>query len=244
MTPARGTFAEEFTLNLLGPGLDGFEPPDGQFDSSGAWTTSYGVYSLAGECDLAGKMTLRRKPVSGGRAVVSLEYEKSLPGDHVQSVTAEITCKTDILSTPVAWNYTSSLFNRAGEPLKGMTLRKRAEVHGDIVELHCGGRVRKVGVSKSYTINWLMFELVQRLPRKESGPLWFTMLDDFDQVKTNQRMSFHKSVDIKFAGGRTVRLHAFDQVGEGIVPWVYWVDDQGRLLFAVSGIEAYIWQPS
>jgi len=41
-------------------------------------------------------------------------------------------------------------------------------------------------------------------------------------------------------GGRDVRLHAYSQVGRGIVPWVYWVDEQGRLLFIVAGLEGYV----
>lgn len=45
--------------------------------------------------------------------------------------------------------------------------------------------------------------------------------------------------------GEKVTLHAFEQLGEGIVPWVYWTDDLGRLLLVVAGLEVYVldsWQ--
>jgi len=65
------------------------------------------------------------------------------------------------------------------------------------------------------------------------------MLDHFDQVKPGQSISYRTTIDVML-GGRAVRLHGFDHLGEGIVPWVYWVDDQGRLLFAVSGLAGYL----
>ena len=51
--------------------------------------------------------------------------------------------------------------------------------------------------------------------------------------------AYRLSADVLLAG-QPVRLHAYDHLGEGIVPWIYWVDDRGRLLLAVSGLEAYL----
>lgn len=117
------------------------------------------------------------------------------------------------------------------------------------------------------SINWSLFEAVQRLPRKAGESLSFTLLDDFDQARPNQTLSFWKTAQTRVGGRRVqrsrvrqlekgrvhnpywaiedqipVRLHGFSHTGDGVVPWVYWVDDAGRLLCAVSGIEAYLYE--
>ena len=107
------------------------------------------------------------------------------------------------------------------------------------IDLTDGRTQRQIPAPGAYAVNWALFEAVGRLPREEFEPLRFTMLDHFDQLKPGQVLSYRETADVSL-GGRSVRLHAYDHLGEGIVPWIYWVDDEGRLLFAVSGLEAYL----
>jgi len=41
-----------------------------------------------------------------------------------------------------------------------------------------------------------------------------------------------------------MRLHSFEQTGDGILPYSYWLDDQHRLLAAVGGVRTFIWDPT
>jgi len=41
-----------------------------------------------------------------------------------------------------------------------------------------------------------------------------------------------------------MRLHSFEQTGDGILPYSYWLDDQHRLLLAVGGVRTFVWDPS
>jgi len=231
------------TLSLIAPELAGFTPPAGPFDPEGEWTSSYGVYTLANVCDLVGSLTLLRKPApDGSGTTIFLDYEKRLPESRKQKVAAEIHCSADGLSTPHRWSYSSELLDHAGESLEHLKLAKSAVARESFVEFHTGGRLRKKRIARPFTLGWLLFDAVQRLPRREFSPVHFAMLDHFDQVKLNQQLSFHKTVDIEFGDPGTVRLNAYDHLGEGIVPSVYWVDGEGRLLFVVAGIEAYILQ--
>jgi hypothetical protein len=95
----------------------------------------------------------------------------------------------------------------------------------------------------------------------------FTLLDDFDQVKPDQTLAPHGQVTLTLGGSRVVRhrveklekgtvhrpvvereggrnvvLRQYSQTGRGVVPWVYYVDEAGRLFFVVAGIEAYVWE--
>ena len=242
MVAIKSPFSEEMTLGLIASKLAGFSPPESPFDPEGEWTLSYGVYSLANVCDLAGGLTLFRKPSPDGGASITLDYEKHLPDSRKQNVTAKIHCSADRLSTPDRWSYRSEVLDQAGELLEQLSLERSALAKDDLVEFRTGGRLRNKRIARPFTLGWLLFDAVQRLPRREFSPIRFAMFDDFDQVKASQELSFHKTVDVDFGDSGTVRLYAFDHLGEGIVPWVYWVDGEGRLLFAVAGIEAYILQ--
>jgi len=259
---------DHFSLNIVAPGLDGFLPPGGDFAPEGDWQASYGVYTLAGVCDRAGTLKLQRRAAANGRHVLRVSYEKTLPKGFVQKVAAKLDCETDALSTPRRWTYTTRIVSRSGESVPGTVLDKTAEAKNGAIEIAGGRHVRRVPVSGAYATNWALFEAVQRLPRGEFDPLHFTMFDDFDQVKPDQTLSFRKTADVvlgrkkvqehqwqelekgrirkttwAWTGGEPVRLHAYSQLGWGVVPWVYWVDDRGRLLFVVSGLEAYLMEP-
>jgi hypothetical protein len=133
------------------------------------------------------------------------------------------------------------------------------------VELQDDSGTRNLTIPGPYAINWALFEAVQRLPRNPGEPLHFTMVDHFDQPKPNQTLAYRSEEQVllgmrtveekqteqlekgritrtvqKQEGGTAGRFHTFHQLGHGIVPWVYWLDEQGRLLIASSGLEAYI----
>ena len=97
---------------------------------------------------------------------------------------------------------------------------------------------KQIDLPGPYTLSWALFDAVGRLPRKVFGPIRFTLIDDFDQVKTEQVLSFRASQTVTI-GKRKVRLHAYDHLGRGIMPWTYFVDDSGLVVLAVSGLKAF-----
>jgi hypothetical protein len=94
----------------------------------------------------------------------------------------------------------------------------------------------------------------------------FLLIDRLSrEAKPDQRLAFRTDVTVELGGKRIWReekhqleagvvyrpvparegatatvLRAYDQTGRGIVPIVYWVNEQGRLLFALSGLIGYI----
>ena len=255
----------EYGLDIIAPGLEGFAPPEGAYDPLGNWELTYRVCTLTANCAQAGSLCLKRSAVSRSKAILLVDYEKTGAGGSWQKVTAELACATDALSTPRSWTYGSDIVDAEGNPLPNMALGKSARRRLHTITIADGRRTSEMPTPRAYTINWALFDAVQRLPREPFEPLAFTMLDHFDQPKANQVLSYRKAIDVRLGwkrvkreklvelpkgrirktrwvkeGGRTVRLHAYDHVGEGIVPWVYWVDDKGRLLFVVAGLEAYL----
>ncbi len=108
------------------------------------------------------------------------------------------------------------------------------------VEIVYKNKKRKIKSKNPFALSWLLFDAVQKLPREKFEPINFTLIDHFDQIKPDNQISFHGSNVIDIPKKEKLKLHVYDQLGNGIVPIVYYVDDFGRLLFVVSGIEVYI----
>ncbi|MBN2309038.1 MAG: hypothetical protein JXR94_08715 [Candidatus Hydrogenedentes bacterium] len=254
-----------FPLNMAAPGLESFQPPDGPFEPAGAWDLSYGLYSMARRCDRAGGLRLTRTPDGPERARLAVSCSKIAPGNHHQAITAEIECRTDALATPIRWQYEMKSFGPDGQPAVATQLAKKAAVKKDAVEFAVGRRRTRAALPAAYALNWALFDAVQRLPRVPFEPIAFTLIDHFDQFKPGQTLSYWKSTELEMGGekverhrweqlekgrirktswervgARPIRLHAYSQLGRGIVPWVYWVDGAGRILAVVAGLEAYI----
>ncbi|NOZ22836.1 MAG: hypothetical protein GXP25_17300 [Planctomycetes bacterium] len=259
---------DHFTLNSITHHLMGFEPPAGAFEPTSDWEMAYGVYTLGsvrrGPGHRTGTVRLRRQAAGDG-ATLTVNYEKPQAGKTTYRLTAELHCRTDALSTPTRWTCQSVAVDADGKPVPNTSLKKSAEATEGVIVITDGKRERRIPVGSAYTTNWSLFDAVQRLPRRAFDPIRFTLIDNLDQVKPDHTLSFRTSDEVVLGekrvrqkkvvelekgrirktrwaktGGRPVRLHAYDHLGEGVVPEVYWVDDPGRLLFMVAGLEAYI----
>lgn len=229
---------DHFTLDSIAGFLKDFRRPEGRFDPDRPWRSVFGVYTLAGRGGRTGRLEIERKTASGHDFVLDMAYEKNLPG-HIQHIKAKMHCLDDELATPARATVGSEIRRRGGGVLRDTKLQKTVRAENGQVLIADEHHEERVAVESAWTVNWALFDAVQRLPRKTFDPIKFVMLDHFDQFKGGQIISYREKIDVTLAG-RTIRLHRFDHLGEGIVPWVYWVDDLRRLLFVVSGLEAYI----
>mgnify|MGYP000883775382 FL=1 len=266
---------DDFSLEFISARLTNFKIPEAPFEPAGNWQLDYGVYTFSTTRQgptpggLVGRMTLTRQAVDESQADLMLAYEKNGPGT-VQKVAATMRCGTDALSTPVRWQYSAEVVDSDGKRYEDSRLAKRAVATDGRIEIIDDHSTRQIALNGPFTVNWALWDAVMRMPRGEAAPLPFTMLDHFDQVKRGQSLAFRKSAVVALGRRRTkeqnwqdmekgrirqtrwvltdghdVTLHAFEQLGEGIVPWVYWTDDRGRLLFVVAGLEVYVldsWQ--
>ena len=266
---------DDFSLEFISARLASFRIPEDAFDPAGDWELSYGVYTftahrqgptLGGQ---VGRMALARKTVNEREVELTLDYEKDGPGT-IQKVAGRIHCGTDVLSTPSRWEYSAQVVDGQGKLYENSKIAKRATASDGRIEIVDDHSTRRVAINGPFTINWAVWDAVMRMVPESAEPLRFTMLDHFDQLKYRQTLAFRKSAVVtlgqrrvkeetwkelekgrirqtrwNLVGGRDVTLHGFEQLGEGIVPWVYWTDEQGRLLFVVSGLEVYVldsWQ--
>ena len=233
-----GQVSGRFGLDVISYLLKDFRFGRREFEPGGEWRGLYSVYTLAGRGTRAGSLRIRREASSKERFALHVNYEKFSAG-HVQEVEGRMLCGMDELSSPVEWSVSSRVKTLAGKALAGLDLKKTAKVSGGSIVISDRGGSRTVKVSGRYTVNWALFDAVQRLGCEAFSPIEFTMIDHFDQVKGEQVISYRGAFE-EVINGQKVKLHAYDHLGRGVVPWIYWVDERGRLVFVVSGIEAYI----
>lgn len=221
--------------------LKDFTPPTERFDPNGAWTHAYRLW-LVQQWSGGGSLRIRREPMGdkGVRLHVDLDVAES--AGYLRRTRAVLDCAGDALCTPKAWKLTSVSLDLDDKPIAGTALSETGVVADGRLEVRFGGRRRTAKVPQPWTSNWSVFDAVQRLPAGKAQPLEFAMLEEMDLLKPTQRLAYRERVQIQL-NGRKLRLRAYDQIGRGVLPWLYLVDDSGRLLLAFSGVRAFLYDP-
>jgi len=243
---------EDFPISTLGAYRENIVAPAGPFNRHGGWTCVFGIHSAAIGASRVGTLTLTRRLRADGGVSMQVRHEKKLTGPpdampakavqprRVLEAVMQIGAGAGSLSTPSQWSFRSQLFDVDGSVIPEGALERRAIARNGSLEVTTGsGVARTYPLAGGYTVCWALFDAVGRLPREPFAPISFTLIDHFDQVKPDQELVFRKSIDVPIAG-QAVRLHGFDHTGRGIMPFTYWVDDPGRLVVAISGLEAYM----
>jgi hypothetical protein len=199
-----------------------------------------------------GTLVLSRRAGADGKVSIRVRHEKILIGAtragkpgaakprRVLQAVLQLGAGQTPLATPRRWSFAAEVFDGSGQVIPEASLDRRAVVENGKLRITTGdGAARTVPLSGQYTLNWALFDAVGRLPRKPFEPIRFTLIDHFDQLKPDQTLVFRRAIETSVAG-QTIQLCGFDQTGRGVMPWTYWVDNQGRVVVAISGLEAYM----
>ena len=225
--------------------LEAFARPEGEFDPAGGWRHTYRLWLVGNRWhQYRGFLDVKRGTSDGGHSV-DLEVRRSLLMSHqpaIHETTASLTCAGDALCTPRSWEIKAETLDITGKPFPLSRLVASASVKGGRIEGRRGGRTFDRRVPTPFTSDFSLFDVVQRLAKQETKPMRFALLQDLDEVKEEHVLSYRERLSFEI-GGAGLALHCYQQIGRGILPYRYYVDGQGRLLFAISGIRAYILDP-
>ena len=185
-----------------------------------------------GKQGAAGFLEIRHEPTARGAV---LHVETHIAHDNGgQQTRATVQCRTDALCTPQSWQQESLMFDAAGQPIASTRVTQRATIGNGGIAIDSNGRRRVLKVSGPLATNWGLFDAVQRLAPKDTHR--FTVLEEMDLIKPNQQLSAGESATF-----HDLRLTSYEQTGDGVLPFHYWLDDQHRVLFVLSGQRAYIY---
>jgi hypothetical protein len=128
-----------------------------------------------------------------------------------------------------------------GQPIPSLKINLSGRVRGVSINWTRAGRKRTVSAAAPFVSNWALFDAIQRLKPGADGPIDFTLVDDGDVLKPAQKLTYAGKTEIKVAGVVVLALDCWEQTGYGTLPAHYWVDGKGRLLFAVLGEKALLY---
>ncbi len=229
------------SLAAIGPGLKDFVLPSGPFDAAGSWTHDYRIYSVmrAPANTIGGHLKISRTARPDG-ARLEVEQLSLMTKQYGYACKASIQCAADRWSTPRCFSVETWTTTPAGQLEAGSRLQYAAEVvSGEIC--FSGMRKPSLRVAADWTLDWALFDALQRLPSRESGDLQLDVVEDCDLLRREQRVNYAGPLTAK-VGDKTTELYAFCRLGTARLPILYWFDRQHRLLFAIHDFRAFILQ--
>ncbi len=226
----RTIVGENLTPTLLTElgGLDKFPSTPTDFKPDGNWTNAYRIWTCHGYRESgnenAGSLRITRRVDSEKTFVLEVRQEIVQTDGPTNVVEGAIKCRNNQLASPVEWRLSSRFEGPDGKIISGLGSRN----HGVATESVTG----TAG-------DWCLFEAVQRLAFDKKSSLSFDLLEGMSLSKLGHRLFYRRTYPMK-TGARSVPLHCFGQLGSGILPYEYWLDDRHRLLAVISMNKAYI----
>lgn len=257
-----------FAFRHLARALDGFAVPGEPFSAAGAWTATYELMERSARQVRHGALRLQRVPEAGGRFRLHLTLRKQSGGGTLRA-RGEILCQADVLSSPLSWSLESEAIDRQGKRVAETFLTETGAIERGQMRVRRGGGERVTPLAGAVTMDWCLFDAVQRLPRGTGPALRFGLLDRLgSSVKDGHVLTVGSSQTLALGGRRVwseapepleagtryrpvevlegttdVTLQSYEHVGQGILPTTYWVDGRGQLLFVLAGLSAWILNP-
>ena len=219
--------------------------PDRAFDPSGNWSHTYRIWTCHGYLKSGNKtqghLRITRSAGDGGP---SLAVEQSVCMDRKRDkrfhhLSARVACRRDTLCSPASWTLKSRFTGGpAGEKTPNVDCETSGKIENGRVVLRTAGGESRRDAGERITADWCLFAAVQGFdPEKEVPP--FTLLEGLALLKPDQHIAADGRKPVTW-GTSTVRLLRYVQIGRGVWPYEYWLDEHGRLVMVVTGPRCYI----
>ena len=153
----------------------------------------------------------------------------------------QITARNDLLASPVKWECETKIADELnGLPYLNTLHRwKGSFKKGRVYYQSDSQRIIKIPARQDLTWKWGVISLVQKMAEQSVREIHFSALDELDMIYEHQYARFRKKQLID-CGKTKVEFTVFDVLGDGIIPTVYWLDNFNRVIFIISGVEAYV----
>ncbi len=214
-------------LTKLG-GLEEFPSTPTDFKPDGNWVNRYRIWTCHGYRESgnenAGSLRIARRADSTETFVLQVRQEIIQTDEMTNVIEGTIKCRLDQLASPVEWTLSSRFEGLEGKVISELGCRN----HGVATESMTG----TAG-------DWCLFEAVQRLAFDKRSSLSFDLLEGMSLSKLGHRLFYRQSYPMK-TDSQSIPLHCFAQLGSGILPYEYWLDNRHRLLAVISMNKAYV----
>lgn len=231
----------DFTIKKLADVFEGYQLTKERIQPDGEWANFYKIISIGPKKAVnQGALTIVRRLKDAESASFSISCVRNVIPGYFQFINAELKSELNLVSSPIWWEYSmKTASSPEAKPYLGSGLTKKAVVKDRELRLTTGGKTKSVPIVSDYTCKWCLFDVIQRLPYDEAEPIKFDIIDEFDQVKKDNILSFYGKTE-QIIDGKMQKLTAYLLTGRGVLPTIYFRDEYARLLFVVAGLEIYM----
>ncbi len=184
-----------------------------------------------------GSLTIERRP--HGAAWILRVVEEMRVGFTTMRVTAEIETGGTGLWTPTAWRlgvrWTANDPARVNAGELDQDLAGRVE-NGQLVWSAPKGRSRPA--PPTWTDLWCLFAALSQTDGL-ALPVELEMTEHMDVWKPAQRLTDAGVVKVT-VGGATRPWRVIEQIGRGVMPWRWWLDEGGRVVMAAGDRKVWL----
>jgi len=151
-------------------------------------------------------------------------------GPIIHQTAATLKCRDDALASLLQWDYSSSFLDTAFCPREDLAVIEWGEAAGDELLIWRGHRPRRATVKTPLIAGWALLDVLQRGGHVHPD---FTYFDDLRHLKERHLLNGLAQPPLRVCGGR-LKVRGVYQLGQGIAPTEYWLDEASRVVAICS----------
>ena len=220
-----------------------FSPVEKNYSPAGSWEHLYRIWGGQGWIDHnyrnIGTLKLERiGRESGQRFMLRIQQKVVHLGGIVHTIAAEAECHQNEIASLIEWNLTSTMTDTSGNPVPELNLNYEGRMKSGAIEKTVNGITSTLSTDGPVTSDWTMFEAIQRMPFGKPQTGVFNSMDGLTVLKKNHRLHYREQ-HAENMKKQNYALRNFYQLGYGVLPYDWWVDENHRLLMMISTNRIY-----
>lgn len=155
---------------------------------------------------------------------------------------AVVECRNNEIGSPDKWELTNEFLEGPEDIMefeRAKPLTERVTLDKNELIVKANGKTSRRKVSEYLTGDWNLFDAVQRLPFDKCIDIRFDLLEGLRLFRENQNLYYKGKLQEKW-NSQHVTLYSFEQTGNGILPYKYYLDQNHRLVLVITCNRAYI----
>ncbi len=222
--------------------IENYKDWNKKFDPDKEWENTYKIWLCHGYIKggnfVHGSLNIKKINSKSNKSFSLNIYQKIVhDGGSVHIIDAEIQCLNDALASPIEWNLSSRFISPGKKERTELGMKEQGSIKGDSVKIKSNKYFFNLKKTGGLTGDWCLFEAIQRMPFKKIGAHKFDALEGMNLLKKEHVLSYRGADPMK---NKKETLQRFQRMGQGVLPFDYWLDKNHRLVIATTGPRAYI----
>ncbi|QHI69803.1 hypothetical protein [Tichowtungia aerotolerans] len=229
-------------VRLLAGYIGTYHAPEGAMPRSGGWKAVYDMLKFDAPPSYKKKKVAAPVMYNSSLGQVAISRSGRDPEYHIQmaysptaaveEVDGQLYCNTDDVASICNYEMTWRCSSR--DPHITYLRKEIGRVGSGELTVSTPAYTDRFRIQKSLTSLWTLMDAVRFLPAQAGWKKNFDLYMDLSSLRRNQVLQYSKESVIQTAGGN-VPVSFYRQLGEGIEPIHYAVDEQKRPLFITQG---------